>query len=117
MTEQCSEKWSSPIFSLYTRVIFARLQVRPSEFKTWKIAWENKDLIFPVPEEHYDNSREVVVFWGQDRAQRVRSAISREALDDHFEGDHENKLDVFRRNRQVIEDLARSKYLSGHIEP
>jgi uncharacterized protein DUF1488/Fic/DOC family protein len=96
---------------------FARLQVRPSEFKAWQIAWENKELIFPVPEERYDISREVVVFWGQDRAQRVRCAISREALDDHFQGDHENKLDVFRRNRQGIEDLARSKYLSGHIEP
>jgi Fic family protein len=96
---------------------FARLQVRPSEFKVWQIAWENKELIFPVPEERYDISREVVVFWGQDRAQRVRCAISREALDDHFQGDHENKLDVFRRNRQGIEDLARSKYLSGHIEP
>lgn len=96
---------------------FARLQVRPSEFKAWQVAWENKELIFPVPDERYDKSREAIVFWGQDRAQRVRCAISREALDDHFQGDHKDKLDVFRTNRQRIEEIARNKYLAGHIEP
>ncbi len=96
---------------------FARLQIRPSEFTAWQIAWENKELIFPVPDERYDRSRESVVFWGQDRAQRVRCAISREALDDHFQGDHKDKLDVFRTNRQRIEEIARTKYLAGHIEP
>jgi hypothetical protein len=96
---------------------FARLQIRPSEFKAWQIAWENKELIFPVPDERYDRSRESVVFGGQDRAQRVRCAISREALDDHFQGDHKDKLDVFRTNRQRIEEIARTKYLAGHIEP
>lgn len=96
---------------------FARLQIRPSEFKAWQIAWENKELTFPVPDERYDKSRESVVFWGQDRAQRVRCAISREALDDHFQGDNKDKLDVFRTNRQRIEEIARTKYLAGQIEP
>lgn len=96
---------------------FARLQVRPSEFTAWQVAWDNKELIFPAPEERHDASRDVIVFWGQDRAQRVRCAISREALDDHFHGDNRNKLEVFRENRPAIEDIARSKYLSGRVEP
>ena len=41
---------------------FARLQVRPSEFAAWQIEWENKKLLFPAPEERYDNSRDVVAF-------------------------------------------------------
>ena len=32
-------------------------------------------------------------------------------------GDHKDKLDVFRTNRQRIEEIARTKYLAGHIEP
>lgn len=70
-------------------------------------------MVFPAPEERYDTSRGLVVFWGQDRTQRIRCAISREALDDHFHGDKKNKLDVFRENRPAIEDIARRKYLSG----
>jgi Fic family protein/predicted transcriptional regulator len=96
---------------------FARLQVRPSEFAAWQVAWENKELVFPAPEERYDASRDVVVFWGQDRTQRIRCAISREALDDHFPGDGSDKLEVFRENRLTIEDIARRKYLSGRVEP
>ncbi len=95
---------------------FARLQVRPSEFAAWQIAWENKELVFPAPEERYDTSRNVVVFWGQDRTQRIRCVISREALDDHFHGDNRNKLEVFHENRLAIEDIARRKYLRGHVE-
>ncbi|MGD0632152.1 MAG: DUF1488 domain-containing protein [Terracidiphilus sp.] len=74
-------------------------------------------MIFPAPEERHDTSSGVIVFWGQDMAQRVRCAISREALDDHFHGDNRDKLEVFRENRPAIEDIARSKYLSGRVEP
>jgi Protein of unknown function (DUF1488)/Fic/DOC family len=96
---------------------FARLGVRPSEFAAWRIAWENKELAFPAPEERYDTGRDVVVFWGVDRNQRVRCAISQEALDDHFHGDNRNKLEVFREHRVAIEEIARRKYLSGRVEP
>jgi hypothetical protein len=95
---------------------FARLQVRPSEFAAWQVVWDNKELIFPAPEERYDSSRDIVVFWGQDRAQRVRCVISQEALDDYFHGGHQNKLDVFRKNSPAIEEIARGKYLSGRVE-
>jgi Protein of unknown function (DUF1488) len=57
------------------------------------------------------------VFWGQDRTQRIRCAISREALDDHFHGDNRSKLEVFAENRPAIEDIARRRYLSGRVEP
>jgi Fic family protein/DNA-binding transcriptional ArsR family regulator len=96
---------------------FARLQVRPSEFAAWQVAWENKELVFPAPEECYDTSRDVVMFCGQDRTERIRCAISNEALDDHFHSDRRNKLEVFRENRQTIEDSARRNYLSGRVEP
>lgn len=95
---------------------FARLQVRPSEFAAWQTAWEHKELIFTVPEERYDFNRDVVVFWGQDRTHRIRCVISEEALHDHFHGDGKNQIQVFRENREAIENLARQKYLSGRIE-
>ena len=59
---------------------FARLQVRPSEFAAWQVAWENKELTFPVPEESYDTARDAVVSWGLDRDQRIRCIISEDAL-------------------------------------
>jgi Protein of unknown function (DUF1488) len=74
-------------------------------------------LIFHAPEERYDSNRDVVVFWGLDRNQRIQCVISEEALGDHFDGDNKNKLETFRSNRQAIEDIARRKYLSGRIEP
>ena len=61
--------------------------------------------------------RRVVVFWGQDGENRVPCAISQEALDDHFNGGDKDKLEVFRANRQAIEEEARKKYLDGATEP
>jgi Fic family protein len=95
---------------------FARLQVRPSEFAAWQTAWEHKELVFTAPEERYDFNRDAVVFRGQDRTDRIRCVISEEALHDHFHGDGKNQIQVFRENREIIENLARQKYLSGRIE-
>lgn len=75
------------------------------------------ELRFPDPSEAFIFDREIVVFWGQDGATRVECAISRETLDDHFKGDHKDKLEVFRANRQAIEEEARKKYLAGATEP
>lgn len=72
---------------------------------------------FPEPEEGYVSGRDVVVFWGLDGETRVRCAISREALNDHFGRDGKDKLAVFRGNRPAIEEEARRKYLAGRIEP
>ena len=46
----------------------------------------------------------------------MRCEISRDALDDNFDGDGKDKLQVFRVNRTVIEDFARKKYLAGQTE-
>ncbi len=75
------------------------------------------ELTFPAPEERHDTGPDVVVFWGMDRDHRIRCAISREALDDHFHGDNRKKLEVFRENSRAIEEIARRKYLSGRVEP
>ena len=77
---------------------------------------EQRNLSFPAAEERYIFDRGVVVFWGQDGGIRVRCEISRQALDDHFRGDGKDKLEVFRANRQAIEQEARRKYLAGDME-
>ena len=84
-----------------------------------RVRWslEQHDLRFPEPEDRYDFDRGVVMFWGDDGETRVRCAISEEALDDHFRGDDKDKLEVFRANRQPIEQEARRKYLNGETEP
>jgi len=88
-------------------------------FVAKRVRWslEQHDLRFPERDEKYDFDRAVVIFWGQDGETRVRCAISREALDDHFGGDHRDKTEVFRANRQAIEQEARRKYLVGETEP
>jgi hypothetical protein len=84
----------------------------------WSLAQRKRDLKFPAPEERYDFDRGVVIFSGQDGETRVRCAISREALDDHFPGnDNKDKREVFRANRRAIEHEARRKYLAGETEP
>jgi Fic family protein len=75
------------------------------------------ELVFPEIDARYNVARQVVIFWGQDRKRRVRCAISREALDDHFKGDSiKDKLEVFKANHQAIEQEARRKYLAGDTE-
>jgi hypothetical protein len=90
-----------------------------SAFVAKRVRWslEQHDLRFPEPRETYDFDRDVVKFWGQDGEARVRCAISREAIDDHFHGDDKDKLEVFRANRQAIELKARRKFLDGETEP
>jgi len=84
-----------------------------------RVRWslERHDLKFPEPVEKFDFDREVVLFYGQDAETRVRCAISIEALDDDFRGDNRDKVEVFRENRQVIEQSARHKYATGDTEP
>jgi hypothetical protein len=49
-------------------------------------------------------------------AGRTPCAISREALDDHFDGDNKDKLKVFNASRERIEHEARRKYLADLVE-
>lgn len=78
---------------------------------------DNRTLTFPDSEYRYD-STEGVTFWGQDGASRVRSKISREALDDHFSERGRLRPDAaFEKHRRDIEALARRKYVTGQREP
>jgi len=83
-----------------------------------RVRWslERHELKFPNKAQKFDFDREVVVFFGQDGKSRVRCAISREALDDDFGADNRDKVEVFRENREVIEEWARQKYAAGDTE-
>jgi len=88
-------------------------------FVARRVEWslQRHELTFPAPEEKYNPDRGVVIFWGQDGRKRIRCEIGREALDDHFDRNNKNKLEVFRANSHSIEDIARQKYLTGQTEP
>jgi fido (protein-threonine AMPylation protein) len=83
-----------------------------------RVQWhlELHDLTFPAPKESFVFERDIVFFYAQDGEACVRCAISREALDDHFQGDGKDKLEVFRTNRQDIEQEVRRKYIAGDTE-
>ncbi len=76
-------------------------------------------LRFDAASERYDFDRDMVVFAGNDGSHSVRCAISREALSDHFGADgldQKGRLEQFRKNRDIIEEMARIKYLEWPIE-
>ena len=77
---------------------------------------DQRNLIFPKPNEHYDVSRMVVLFNGQDGDKIIKCAISYEALVDHFDGDEKDLLKIFQVNRIRIEHEARRKYLAEIFE-
>lgn len=73
-------------------------------------------LVFPEPTEYYDPNRMAIVFTGKDRDHLISCAISREALEDHFNADNKDPLKVFAANRERIEHKIRKKYLAGQVE-
>jgi hypothetical protein len=70
----------------------------------------------------YDHSRDIVTFGGEALGVPVRCAISREALDDHFDTaettgrTNEERVETFRKNRSAIEQMVRHKYLFWPVE-
>lgn len=77
------------------------------------------ELSFYDPPPRYDFSRDIVTFDGQSLGKPVLCGISRAALDDHFgtdKLDQQGRLEAFRKNRAVIENMARTKYLSWPVE-
>jgi hypothetical protein len=77
------------------------------------------DFTFNNPPPHYDLARDIVTFVGDSIGGPVQGAISREALDDHFgSGDpgNEGRVERFLKNRSMIEEMARTKYLSWPVE-
>jgi fido (protein-threonine AMPylation protein) len=95
------------------------LDIKPfTDFVAQRVRWslERHDLTFTKSEERYLQDGGSVIFSGQDRDTRVRCEISGEALDDHSDRDNKDKLEIFRTNRQAIEQAARKKYLAGDTE-
>lgn len=78
---------------------------------------DQRRLDFPEPKPVYLPDRMVVRFWGKDGENRVICEISRETLDDHYQGDDKDKLKVFHVNQAAIEHEARRKYLDNRLEP
>jgi len=76
---------------------------------------DSRTLEFPDPKEKYDSIHGVIAFTGIDRNKKIRCAISFETLDDHFENG-QNPLKNFVKNRAVIENEAKKKYLNNKLE-
>jgi hypothetical protein len=77
------------------------------------------DLTFNSPPPQYDPERDIVTFVGNSMNEPVQCAISREALDDHFDADglgNEERVQRFLENRSMIEEMTRTKYLSWLVE-
>jgi len=90
---------------------FATFIVRRVE---WRL--ERHDLTFPAPMESSVLGRDTVLFYGQDGEAVVRCLIAGEALDNHFQGGGKDRLEVFRANRQPIEQEVKRRYLAGDTE-
>jgi transcriptional regulator with XRE-family HTH domain len=78
---------------------------------------DQRGLSFPEPDARYDTIGEAVRFWGHNGTRRVRCAISREALDDHYKPERKDKVKMFEAHREAIEHEARRKFLAGQLEP
>ena len=63
-----------------------------------------------LPDSHWNDDRQIVQFYAVDQLKRIPCAISKEALNDHFENGASH-LDIFRVNRDTIEAIA-SKLIS-----
>lgn len=77
------------------------------------------DLTFAASAARYDVDRDIVTFRGEAGGESIRCAVSREALDDHFrlrQETNERRLDLFRENRSLFEQMLRTKYLDWPIE-
>ncbi|HKD52231.1 MAG TPA: DUF1488 family protein [Candidatus Acidoferrum sp.] len=87
-------------------------------FLVRRVEWrlERHDLTFPAPMESAVLGRDLVLFYGQDGEAVVRCLIAGEALDNHFQGAGKDKLEVFRANRQPIEQEVRRRFLAGDTE-
>jgi transcriptional regulator with XRE-family HTH domain len=77
---------------------------------------DERELVFPEQEPRYDFDRDIIVFAGRDRDNRVPCAVSREAMEDFFQVEGKNLVASFVANRAKIEHWARRKYLSGRRE-
>lgn len=72
-------------------------------------------ITFP-PVEAYDFDKDTANFPADVNGKRIVCRISREALEDRFNGIGENILDCFRENRAAIEMKARTLIEKNRLE-
>jgi|HubBroStandDraft_1064217.scaffolds.fasta_scaffold508743_1 transcriptional regulator with XRE-family HTH domain len=78
---------------------------------------DKQTLSFPDREFRIDVA-DGVTFYGQDSEKRVRSRVSREALEDHFSVRNRLRPEAaFKKHRAEIESFVRRKYALGQTEP
>jgi len=80
---------------------------------------EKRLLDFADTVARYDENREVVLFHGTTSGQEVYCAISREAIEDHFNPHGRGasaRLAAFKRHRRTIEELAERKFRARQFE-
>jgi transcriptional regulator with XRE-family HTH domain len=76
---------------------------------------DTRTLLFRDREFNEQDNR--IYFYGEDASKRIRCAILREALDDHFSDDDKLRpKQAFEKYRLDIETLARRKYLNNQHE-
>lgn len=76
------------------------------------------DLRFTDSPPRYDYIRDVIIFHGEEESRRIPCFISREALDDCFGAGgftQRERLDLFRRSRTEIQEMARLAYLNNPV--
>jgi hypothetical protein len=75
-----------------------------------------KDVDFPNIE-NWDGTRMVVSFAAESNGRQIDCAVSMEALQDHFGGDHLTPLEAFRAHRWEIERIAEYLIVRKRFEP
>ncbi len=77
---------------------------------------DERVMEFDDPAAGYDLDRDLVYFTGQIGSEAVPCAISREALEDHFEKGKKSLLQTYQANSVHINHEARRKYLAQSLE-
>jgi len=67
-------------------------------------------------DEAWDGARMVVSFAAESNGRRINCAVSIEALQDHFEGDHLKPLEAFRAHREQIESIVEQLIVRQRFE-
>src|SRR5258705_5012234 len=89
-----------------------------TNFIVRRVQWhlEQHDLTFLAPKESFVFERDIVLFYGQDGEAVVRCLITKEVLEEHFQGHGKDRLEDFRATGQPIYQEMRRKYLAGDTE-
>lgn len=77
---------------------------------------DHRLVSFSEPNPSFDPNRNVVMFWGQEGEQKIKCAITIEALLDHYQSYNKKFIKIFENNQTAIEHEVRRKYLRNQLE-